>query len=352
MENKNFLNLKNDDVYSLLRHFLYKHIECTEIVKTNFEKTEKIKENVIYNFEKKNHPVLSFGNERYYGYKNNKNRPDGIGIIYYNNGDKYIGEFNNGHKKGLGYYKYNKEDRLKIDPEILQDFYTGEWSCDSYYGYGRAIYDTPTGRIDTEGEFYADGLNGFGIKFEFSKDFEKYEIDKSSVKDLEQRSMLMTLGYFLINNPINFIVELNINYKEQLCSKFISGLFFYDIINKKKKIIYPFNNISEYKDLKLTSNDAKIPELFLNIYNDYLTSDIRSAKFKDLHHQIKSKILNLMDYSSKYLEVNNSNTEVEKFTFQVNKILDDIVNIYNIEGLLKLDKDLKILEKKLNTNFL
>lgn len=347
MENEKFLNLKKNDIYSLLRHFVYKHVECSEIVKNNFEKTEKIKEIATSNIEKKSQSVLNFCNANYLGNKNKYNRPEGIGIIHYSNGDKYAGEFNNGFKKGLGYYKYNCKDRLEIEPEILQDFYTGEWSCDSYYGYGRAVYDVPSGRIDTEGEFYADALNGFGVKFEFSKDFEKYRIDRSSVKDLEQRSTLMTLAYFFIASPINFFLELHVNYKEQLCSKFISGLFFNDVINKKKTIIYPFDNISEFWNIKSTSKDAKIPKLFSKIYNDYLNSDVRSEKFKNLHHQIKSRTFYLMDYSSKYLEVNNKNKEVLKFAYQINKILDDIVNIYNFKGLLKLDNELKILENQL-----
>ena len=65
-----------------------------------------------YNWEYKN------GNWAYYKFQY------GEVTIYYNKGDKYIGEFNYGKSEGEGKYHYNKGD--KYIGELLNKYFDGK----------------------------------------------------------------------------------------------------------------------------------------------------------------------------------------------------------------------------------
>jgi hypothetical protein len=63
-------------------------------------------------------------NYKFIGEVNGFNKKDGIGVCYYNNGDKYIGQFKNGKKNGIGKF-------ILTNGEVFQ----GEFTNDSIEGF-------------------------------------------------------------------------------------------------------------------------------------------------------------------------------------------------------------------------
>ena len=120
--------------------------------------------------------------ERYQGDFDTNNLKEGKGIQYYNNGDKYIGEWKNNLKEGNGTYFYNNGNK-----------YVGEWKNDKKEGKGRMyrndgkIFETNwkndeiDGKIKLyyndgqryEGDYKNDKIEGNGIFYYNSGD--KYE---------------------------------------------------------------------------------------------------------------------------------------------------------------------------------
>ena len=104
--------------------------------------------------------------DRYEGdFKNDKK--EGKGIYYYNNGDKYEGAFKNDKKEGKGIYYYNNGDR-----------YEGGFKNDKKEGKG--IYYYNNGDL-YEGDYKNDKKEGKGIYF---NNGERYEGDyKNDIKE-------------------------------------------------------------------------------------------------------------------------------------------------------------------------
>lgn len=63
---------------------------------------------------------------KYWGYINEQNIPSGRGLMEYKNGDKYLGEWNEGEKDGKG--------RMFCDEEKI--YYFGEWKKNKLDGKG------------------------------------------------------------------------------------------------------------------------------------------------------------------------------------------------------------------------
>lgn len=85
--------------------------------------------------------------EDYYQGELINNIPNGRGIIYYKNGEFYIGNYNNGKKEGIGKY---------IDE--YGNYYIGPFKNDKRNGKGVMYYNN--GKILYEGDFIDDKYNG------------------------------------------------------------------------------------------------------------------------------------------------------------------------------------------------
>jgi hypothetical protein len=77
---------------------------------------------------------------------------NGIGILSWSNGDKYIGEYKDGNMHGQGKYAWEKKDQ-----------YTGEWQNNNFHGHGTFIYgdgDKYVGKYKN-GKFHGKGTYTF-----------------------------------------------------------------------------------------------------------------------------------------------------------------------------------------------
>ena len=77
---------------------------------------------------------------------------NGIGILSWSNGDKYIGEYKDGNMHGQGTYAWEKKDQ-----------YTGEWQNNNFHGHGTFIYgdgDKYVGKYKN-GKFHGKGTYTF-----------------------------------------------------------------------------------------------------------------------------------------------------------------------------------------------
>ena len=74
--------------------------------------------------------------------------------MYYNNGDKYEGDFRNGKKEGNGIFYYNREP-------FKRDIYEGEWRNDKKEGKG--IYYFSNGDRQM-GDYYNDDPIGKHVR--------------------------------------------------------------------------------------------------------------------------------------------------------------------------------------------
>ena len=91
--------------------------------------------------------------EKYEGEVNWGSKPNGIGTLIILNGDKYIGEFDDGRKDGLGTYIWSNHDNMEK--------YVGEFTNGEFGKEGKIYYKS--GQI-YEGEIYDDYHYGKGVK--------------------------------------------------------------------------------------------------------------------------------------------------------------------------------------------
>ena len=97
---------------------------------------------------------------------------DGYGILYYSNGDRFEGNWNNNDKSDYGIYYYSNGDIFKggwkdgkkhgygVFYYSKRDFYKGEWKNDVKEGYG--IYFNNFFKWRYEGEWKNDVKEGYG----------------------------------------------------------------------------------------------------------------------------------------------------------------------------------------------
>jgi hypothetical protein len=95
--------------------------------------------------------ILTLNNaEKYIGeYQNNKR--EGLGKLYIENQIIYQGQWKNDKKEGFGIFDFNYNK------------YEGEWKDDKKHGYGILTYGLPEYYFKYKGEFKNDYLNGYGI---------------------------------------------------------------------------------------------------------------------------------------------------------------------------------------------
>lgn len=98
----------------------------------------------------------------YKGEINDNFLPDGKGILYFENGDIYYGEFNNGIREGQGKYIYKD-----------LDIYIGNWEKDKKEGHG--FFINVKNKWMFEGDFHEDNPLENGIFSDFT------EIDLSEI---------------------------------------------------------------------------------------------------------------------------------------------------------------------------
>ena len=79
----------------------------------------------------------------------NNGKVNGIGILSWSIGDKYIGEYKDGNMHGQGTYEWKKGDR-----------YTGEWQNNNFHGQGAFIYADGDRYL---GEYKDGNMHGKGI---------------------------------------------------------------------------------------------------------------------------------------------------------------------------------------------
>jgi len=91
--------------------------------------------------------------DKYEGESIRGNKPEGVGTLFYVNGDKYIGEFVNGVKEGVGTYFWSNQIHLKK--------YVGEFENGKFGKLGKIYYKS--GQI-FEGEVFSDLYYGKGVK--------------------------------------------------------------------------------------------------------------------------------------------------------------------------------------------
>lgn len=92
----------------------------------------------------------------YKGEINDNFLPDGKGILYFENGDIYYGEFNNGIREGKGKYIYKD-----------LDIYVGDWENDKKEGHG--FFINVKNKWMFEGNFHEDNPLENGIFNDFSE---------------------------------------------------------------------------------------------------------------------------------------------------------------------------------------
>ena len=88
-------------------------------------------------------------NPQYQGEVNWINKPNGAGTLVFLNGDKYIGEFDDGRKDGLGTYSWSNHENMEK--------YVGEFTNDDYGKIGEIFFKG--GQI-FEGEFFTEYVDG------------------------------------------------------------------------------------------------------------------------------------------------------------------------------------------------
>ena len=108
--------------------------------------------------------------EKYEGEVNWGSKPNGVGTLIFLNGDKYIGEFDDGRKDGLGTYTWSNHENMEK--------YVGEFTNGEFGKKGKIYYKS--GQI-YEGEIYDDYYYGKGVKT--LPDGSKYEGVWSRGKD-------------------------------------------------------------------------------------------------------------------------------------------------------------------------
>jgi hypothetical protein len=95
--------------------------------------------------EKDTHP-------KYKGEVTSGKKPNGVGTLIYLNGDKYIGEFDDGRKDGLGTYTWSNHENMEK--------YVGEFTNGEFGKKGKIYYKS--GQI-YEGNIYDDYSYGKGV---------------------------------------------------------------------------------------------------------------------------------------------------------------------------------------------
>ena len=140
---KKIIQKEANEVYC---HEIMEHIESyTEIINNeDIKLKDGINVQIQGPFKYKN--FIYFGEYTQFGKGLN---PHGRGVLLYNNGDKYFGNFKQGKKDGIGVMFFKNGSK-----------YLGQWEKNKMEGYG--IYHYPTG-AKYEGYFKGNKRNGVGI---------------------------------------------------------------------------------------------------------------------------------------------------------------------------------------------
>ena len=118
--------------------------------------------------------ILDYLRGNYSNKYNNDNKFEGIGKIFFDNGDYYIGIIRNNlpQRKGILYYKdgsikyigeYNNGKTEGFGKYFFEDgtYYIGQWKSNQRKGYGKEYYNNDY--IRYEGEYDKDKKEGYGI---------------------------------------------------------------------------------------------------------------------------------------------------------------------------------------------
>lgn len=81
----------------------------------------------------------------------NSYKPNGKGIMYFSKENKYEGEFKDGRPNGKGIMYYSNGDN-----------YEGEWKYGKKNGYGTMVFSNSSIKKTYEGQWYADLMCGYG----------------------------------------------------------------------------------------------------------------------------------------------------------------------------------------------
>ena len=217
------------------------------------ETEDNKEEEEMYHLEKNllSKKIIDLENgERYQGDIDSNNLKEGNGIQFYNNGDKYIGQWKNNLKEGKGTYIFNNGNK-----------YVGEWRNNVKEGKGK-IYrkdgqileaNWKNNKIDGkiiiyysdgqryEGDYKNEKMDGNGIFYYNNGD--KYDGEwKNNLKEGK--------GSFYYNNGEKYEGDWNKNLKE--------GKGIFDYINGEKYDGYWKNDLREGKGIYYSDKGNKI----------------------------------------------------------------------------------------------
>ena len=238
---------------------------------------------------------------------------EGKGIMNYNNGDEYDGEWLNDMKNGKGVMKYKNGAK-----------YDGEWKNDLKEGYGIMINEKG---VKYEGEWKNDSIEGYGIAIKVNG--QKYEGEWKR-NSMEGKGIL----FYKNEEIIEGIWESN-TYKKNISSEEKNNINQYCKIEKHEKnniIAFCIDSNCEQKNKFLCiecifslHNQHKIikieemNQLFMNKINKHI-SDNYCQNIKEKFIELKDKVNSIIDEKGKiFLEYN------EQFSKEV--IKKNIVNI-------------------------
>ena len=145
-DNKNVEDIRHNlsDIVIMMNWIINENKRNSELINSEITKLRS----KTYNISSDKYKKIELKNGIFIG-NVIKNKKEGKGIFYYNNGAKYEGEYKNDLRNGKGIFYY-KEGHI----------YDGEWENDKKHG--RGILYINSGEI-YEGEFKEGLFDGFGI---------------------------------------------------------------------------------------------------------------------------------------------------------------------------------------------
>ena len=305
------------------------------ITDQKFKKIEK----EIEKSKKKPQPGFRFFNAVYTGSVNNKNLPDGKGVLLFQSrneefpdeNDFYVGELTGGTKTGIGKYTYFNDRNIAKHPFTIP-YYLGEWSGDQYYGLGKKIIDTFDDPMTYEGDFRSNKICGFG---KYSSTNKEGSIDM--------------IGYFYDGSPMLYGVEIHKDKNDKLINN-ISGLYSYDFENKSKRLQCNFLDGWEWEKLDHKNYDRK-KIAFINSIYEYAQNtldkiEITNNKFKKEKLKLKIKLMELIFKIDFYWEKNSKHSKFNKLANILNDTNREIDNLFFFKDI---DKYRKVVDEGFKT---
>ncbi len=327
---KNLIKEKKS-INSILRHLVFK---TNQIVHTCFRLEDEIN-----NFSEKNMsndekiPIINFNENIYKGEVNKDGLPYNRGYMMYPGVGEYCGDFVDGYRNGKGFMYYRMKD-LNSDLNEIPLYYSGEWMLDVFHGLGKYVYQDKKTKIEIEqlGEFYFNYLNGFGRTVLAKDGFDESKKSDESKNNTKTKRVLHS--YFLYGLPINFYLNVQTDSKLEICGK--SGLCFVDE-DREEVFLYEFEKIDDLVKIEnlVTNQDEKMPNEFLDFYNNYFNLEIKTDKFKELYSKIRSQSINLYFYIKKYL------TDETSLKFMSSEVVKNLELAESIKKLKEIEKNLK-----------